>query len=1530
MTQQPGKGGDLAPRNESREEGQRWSDGIAIIGMAARFPRSRNVHEYWNRLLAGELLISEYSREELIELGIDTVMLDNPNYVFKGTSIDDADCLDAPFFGFSRREAEIIDPQQRIFLECAWEALENSGYRGDRERTGVFAGVGPNVYLLQLMGNPGVMASAGGYQVMLGNDKDYLASRVAYKLNLRGPAVVVQAACATSLAAVHQACRSILDGECDMALAGGASIIFPQAAGYLYMPGMILSPDGYCRPFDAAAGGTVPSRGVGVVVLKRLSQALADEDQIYAVIRGSAWNNDGSEKVGYTVPSVDGQAAVIHDALAAAGITADRIGYVEAHGTATELGDPIEFTALKSVFLKHHAKPGSCVIGAVKSNMGHADAASGVAGLIKAALAVQSGIIPPTLHFNQPNPYIEFEGGPFVISSSAQSWSQSGERWAGVSSFGIGGTNVHAILSSAPQRKTHPSAPSPHIFPLSAFTPTALATTCEHLANHLNSDPSLPAEDVASTLQLGRRAFPFRRAIVARDCSELVVALHKPLGDREVKPLDSRLDLRDDVVYLFPGQGQQFPGMAAELYRTDPEFRVTIDEGAVILRGELDFDVLECIAGSGSAPGLREQLQETDKAQPVLFLVEYALATRWLSLGIRPAALLGHSLGELTAAAVAGVFSFHDGLRLAATRGRLMAQTPPGIMLAVTLPPEKLSAYIEQDVWIAAENGAKMSVASGLVEPMQELERRLQLERIACVRLASKNPFHTPWMADAAKAFHRAVESVPRHSPSIPWLSNVTGTWIETGQAQSAQYWGSQIVSSVRFTRNLAELADRRRFLLEVGPGEALIGIARHQLQGSKSAASLGAENRRKSDRVFFLEAAAGLWESGAELDWRAIAPNAGRRRVPLPTYPFERQRYWIEPSSRAEAPGILPSVFSVRPTPRADTPEISTAKRPELSSWFYAPSWQSTPPASIALQQESPIDCWMVLLDRSGLAQSLIAGLRQQGAEIVMVSAATQFASSDEGLAINPEQPGDYERLWQKLATLGIRPAGLLNLWTTCGMNVPAYDSLVLLLQSAGRHRQRFQQIEIITDRLESLFGELVEEVDRSQILGLASTLMVEYPNMHCRHIDVSLSADEINRTANWILDETASTARNLSIAYRNGNRWQKNWTPAPLRKSSAAPFRHGGIYLITGGIGGIGFSVAHHLLRDYQARVVLTGRTALPEPAQWAAWTADHGEEDPVTRRIRRLQDLQQAGGELDFVAADVCDKDAMAQVFARVHSRFGKIDGVIHAAGLAAGGMVAAQNLEAARETRRPKVQGSIVLAELLRGTDPDFFLMCSSLSSIIPAATQAAYAAANAFQNYFAAYCRNTMKLPAVAIDFDAWQEVGMAAEMVLPEGFESAKEERLRTAMSVSEGIEVIHRVLAAWHGPQIFTATVPLETLLLVQTPAPEPRVEASPSLPQEGPDTELAAVSEIWKELLATDSIEPSDNFFELGGHSLMGTMVLARIQDRFGVVLSLRTLFESPTAQALADSLRIARAATKARQSPNFADEGREVFEL
>jgi acyl transferase domain-containing protein/acyl carrier protein len=1498
-----------------------WDEGIAIIGMSARFPQSNNVQEFWNHLVAGDILIANLEEETLRRAGVDDVTLADPSYVRRGNVITDADSLDAGFFGLSRREAEILDPQQRVFLECAWEALENAGRTGDGERVGVFAGAGMNTYVLQLLANPATLASVGGYQLMLANDKDFLATRVAYKLNLRGPAVTVQTACSTSLAAVHLACSSLLRRECSMALAGGVSISFPQSTGYSYIPGMILSADGYCRPFDVNAGGTVPGRGAGVVVLKRLSSAIADRDSIVAVIRGSAWNNDGAGKVGYTAPSIDGQAEVIRASLAAAGIDSSRVGYVETHGTATELGDAIEIAALAQVFGADRRKE-PLRLGAVKANIGHADAAAGVAGLIKTALAVKSGLIPPTPTFTRPNPVLALENTSFQISSSSVDWTGDMERCAGISSFGIGGTNVHVTLGGAPAYAQSQFEPTqPRIFAVSAKTLPALNSACEQLSKQLATD-SLSAVDVAGTLQQGRRAFSFRRAVVASSCGEAANLLQ----ERPRKP-HLGASLEGDVVFLFPGQGQQFPGMIDALYRHDRTFRMAIDDGCVLLR-EQGLDLRSFLVSNQKTAELSDGLRDTQLAQPMLVLVECALALRFRSLGIEPASMVGHSLGELTAACISGVFSFEDALVLAAERGRLMAQTSPGLMLAVMLPPERLTSRLIDGTWIAAENGPKVSVASGPVDAIEELERRMTTDRVATVRLASKNAFHTPLMAEAAKAFRKAVAAVTRQVPKIPWLSNVTGSWITATEAQDPNYWAKQILSPVRFTRCMDELSEHRRLLIEVGPGEALLGIARQQLSTSVFVPSLGAEGRRASDVEVFHQAVSTAWECGVSVRWNELDPEATFNRVPLPTYPFERQRFAIE-RTVASAGTSAPAASSPPPSISDSRP---SAKQDDLSTWFYAPCWRSTPPASILLPTRSDKpECWLVLAGEDRFSEAVVSSLRTQGHTVLSLKAGEQFAWQGEKVVVNPLSATDLDTLWKRIDDSGLRPGAVVCLPDVNGNSGSRFDIIVAVLRTAGPRLRHLRRFEFITALSECVMGELVADSEGGELAGLASAVSVELRGAHCRCIDVDLSDDDSAPLVPLLLDELSTVGAGLNVAYRRGARWQKEWTRAPLKQCSESPFRQGGVYLITGGVGGIGSALARSLLHKYDARVVVVGRTVLPDRTEWATWIATRGENDPVSRQIRRLQDLEEAGGNLRFMAADVADIDAMRNVIEQTKVQFGRIDGVVHAAGLGGGSRIVSQSADEAPAIRRPKVQGSRVLAQLLRGSDIDFLLFCSSLSAHFPAPGQSAYAAANAFENSFAEHCRGAMNFPAVAIGFDAWREVGMSTNVVVPEGLESYYDERMRRAMTTQEGIEVIHRVLGGWRKAQILTSTVDLAAYAPTTSAVEVRPVPDTDDTPVVNPG-ELISIVEIWRDLLGVDSINPSDNFFNLGGHSLMGTMMIARIRENLGVTISLRDIFEAQTPERLAEVVRLAKLKTFSSldQITSAENQEREVFEI
>lgn len=897
---------------------------IAIVGMAGRFPRSPDLQTFWQNLRDGVELVTFFTDEELAARKVDPALIADPSFVKAASTLEGIEEFDAAFFGFLPREATIMDPQHRLLLECSWEALEHAGYDPSRFKgpIGLYAGAAMNGYLIfHLVGNPEV-ASAGYVALQLANDKDYMPTRISYKLDLRGPSCLVQAACSTSLVAVHVACQSLLNHECDVALAGGVAGLVHNRTGYQHIEGGIFSPDGHCRSFDAAGRGTIFGSGVGMVVLRRLKDALEEGDSIHAIIRGSAVNNDGSLKVGYTAPSIEGQAGVITEALANAGVSADTISYVEGHGTATQLGDPIELQALARAFRASTDERRFCALGSIKSNLGHLDAAAGIAGLIKTTLALQHRQIPPSLHFQTPNPRIDWDGSPFFVNTRLSEWpSRGAPRRAGVSSFGIGGTNAHVILEEAPPPPQTDRGRPAHLLVLSARTPTALAATATRLADHLERHPALDLADVAYTLQVGRRVFGERRALVCEDREEAIRAL-RTQGPGE--GWAARQEQQDrPVVFLFPGQGSQHVGMGRGLYEHEPQFRKHLDSCATKLRAHIGVDLREVLY---PAPERAEEagllLQETKLAQPALFAVGYALARLWMSWGIKPRGMIGHSVGEYVAACIAGLFSLDDGLALVAARGRLASECPPGAMLSVALPPAEVQAALPASISLAAVNGPEECVVAGPTEAIAELSRHLtEVRDVRCRRLRVSHAFHSHMLDPMMGPFSELLRRVSFKAPRSAWISNVTGTWVTQAEVAAPDYWLAHLRQPVNFAAGMAELLkDERPVLLEVGPGQTLAGLTRRQEAFTERHVVLascrhpGEPGRGPaSDVVHLMETAARLWLAGVTVDWPGLHAGQRRRRVPLTTYPFERKRYWVEAVS---SPWTLSGATAARRAP--------------------------------------------------------------------------------------------------------------------------------------------------------------------------------------------------------------------------------------------------------------------------------------------------------------------------------------------------------------------------------------------------------------------------------------------------------------------------------------------------------------------------------------------------------------------------------------------------------------------------------------
>ncbi|MFZ6028171.1 MAG: beta-ketoacyl synthase N-terminal-like domain-containing protein [Chloroflexota bacterium] len=955
------------------------SDGIAIIGMVGRFPGARTLEEFWQNLRDGVEAVTFFSEQELRDAGVPDEWLHSPHYVKAQPVLDGIDLFDAAFFKISPREAEVMDPQHRILLECSWEALEQAGYNPETfpGRIGVYAGAEQCHYLFNLFSNQRNLAGVNGLQFVAGTDRGYLCTRISYALNLNGPSVTLLCSCSTSLVAIHTACESLRNGECDIALAGGVALSQLGKGGYFHEPGSVLSPDGHCRAFDADAHGTVFGSGVGVLVLKRLSDALESGDTIHALIRGSAINNDGSAKIGYMAPGVDGQASVVAEALGIAGVDPATVGYIETHGTGTELGDPIEIAGLKQAFGQSTDRKGFCAIGSLKTNVGHLAVASGVAGVIKTVLALENRQIPPSLHFKQPNPQIDFADSPFYVNTALREWLRNGApRRAGVSSFGMGGTNAHAVLEEAPEAEVPGNSRPWHLLLLSAKTGTALEKATTRLAEHLRRNPGLTLADVAYTLQVGRQAFTHRRALVCRDMADALAALEK--NDQKRILTFYQENVGRPQVWMFPGLGDHYPDMALGLYHAEPMFRKQVDRCCELLQPLLGLDLRtillpglgkDAALAASVAPGetfdLRKmlgrdqrpadeatrRLNQTQMAHPAAFVVEYALARLLMSWGLRPAALVGHSLGEYVAACLAGVLNLQDALTLVARRAQLIQDLPAGAMLAVMLSEEQVQSFLSAEISLSAINGPSMCVLAGAEEPVASLEKRLLADGIACRRLQTTHAFHSHMLDAIVEPLTQLVGSFRLKAPAIPYISNLTGAWITPDQATDPAYWAKHTRNPVRFADSLQELLqDPLRVFLEVGPGRSMSSMAlQHPASGgdvSRVVASLRHAYEQQDDLAFLLNAVAQLWVAGAAVDWDAFSKGKRQHRIPLPAYPFERQRYWVEAGPLAAA--AVSSENTSSPTgdvgttnaPGADAPaaQAHAYERPNLPNDYVEP----------------------------------------------------------------------------------------------------------------------------------------------------------------------------------------------------------------------------------------------------------------------------------------------------------------------------------------------------------------------------------------------------------------------------------------------------------------------------------------------------------------------------------------------------------------------------------------------------------------
>ncbi|MFG1951691.1 SDR family NAD(P)-dependent oxidoreductase [Micromonospora sp. NPDC048830] len=1359
---------------------------IAVVGMAARFPGARSVDEFWRNLVDGVESVRRFSAEEQIAAGVPEHIVHQPGFVAAAPVLDDIDRFEPAFFGLSPREAELRDPQQRLFLEIAHETLENAGYDPSRypDRIGVFAGVGANGYLQHHLVPQAVEATAEGMSIGIANDHDFVSTLVSWALDLRGPSMTINSACSTSLVALHAACAALRSGDCEMALAGASNVLVPHGYGYLHQPGGVLSHDGHCRAFDADADGTLWGSGAGAVLLKSLSAALRDGDTVYATILGSAVNNDGA-KDSFTAPSATGQREAIAAALDAAGVDPRTVGYVEAHGTATALGDPVEVAALAEVYGRDGTDTGWCWLGAVKTNIGHLISAAGIAGLVKAVLTVQHGLIPPTLHYRRPNPRIDFAKSPFRVVSTLTPWRGGGRpRRAGVSAFGIGGTNAHVIVEQPPPVTPRAGTSGPVLLPLSARTETALAEVVTGLGEHLSTHDQVDIGDVAYTAQVGRRQLRHRAFLVAADTYQAAYTLTEGAGGATRLHTGYAASTPPEVAFLFSGQGAQHPGMGRGLYERYPVFRAAVDECAELLRDHLGRDLRDVLYPT--ADGAESDLDQTWLTQPALFAVEYALARLWQSWGVRPKAMIGHSVGEYVAACLAGVFTLPDALRAVAARGRLMQSMPAGAMLAVPLDEDRLRSLLPDTLDLAGVNGPGRCVVAGPCAEIDEFAAELAGRGVASTALRTSHAFHSAMMEPILDEYADLLAELTLRPPRMSFLSNVTGDWITDAQATSPRYWAEHLRGTVRFAACVDRLLGAPASggpptgpgwaLIEVGPGRTLVDLVRAGHQGTDLLVTPSLPRPREasaeSDQVAVLTALGNGWLRGLEVDWTALG-EPGRRRVPLPSYPFERKRYWVERD--------------------ADRPARPSRSGPlALEDWFEVPGWRQ---ASVPAPAEDALTGQRVLLlcPDNPPGELLADALAARGADLVRVRIGAGYARpAADVFTVDPTSREDHARVLAVLRAGGTTPHRIVAAWGLLPPPGPAdglhpdrvaeglrrcfYGLLALaqavaeerVAQIAGKQapeeRGAGLRVDVCTAHAQDVDGTDLLAPELAVAAGVCRVGPVELPEVAWRLFDTDLPDDgrALAGPVTALAAAIAHPATDELVALRRGRRWLPTIEPVRLRPESLAGpgWVEGGVYLITGGTGGLGLAIAEHLAEHAHARVALLARTQPPPESRWDEWLAAHP-ADATSRVIRTARRIRELGGEVLLVRGDVADAGQLARARDEVLDRFGTVHGLIHAAGVPGGGMIEVKLPADATAVLAPKVDGLVALADVFATLPLDVVVLCSSVTALAGGLGQVDYCAANAFMD---AYARSPLRFAArtVSVNWGSWVEVGMAA------------------------------------------------------------------------------------------------------------------------------------------------------------------------
>ncbi|MCQ0090692.1 type I polyketide synthase [Roseovarius sp. M141] len=1430
---------------------------IAIVGMAVNIPHARTLEEFWTNLVEGRSCIDRFDDSPAEASQLDSLFLQHGERVLAGGILDDPFLFDSEFFEFSQLDAEITDPQHRLMLEVAKEALENASVpQSYLKDTGVFAGCAASSYLHNnLLPREDVIAQVGAYGLTLANDKDFLSTRLSYKLGLGGPSLTVQTACSTSLVAAHLAVQSLLAGDCDTAIVGGVSLRIPQKRGYLYQVDGVMAPDGVCRPFDHKASGFVPSNGAVALVLRRLDSALSDRDPIRAVIRSSAVKNDGADRPSFAAPGLGGQIATLSEALAVADLDPRDISLIETHGTATKLGDQVEFEAINTVYGDAKAP---CYIGAVKSCTGHLDTAAGALGLVKTALSMERGLIPPILNFEAPNPGLGVEGTRFRLPTSPVKWERGkAPRHAGVTSLGLGGTNAHVIMSEAPLPANNANPLRSRIFVTSAKSAAALEKRCDSLRETIEQGDAAQRANLAFALATGAKPYSTRGAyLLDHTASRGNDAQAKRLVAGACETLTP-----PRIAFVFPGGGAAFAEMVEGLCEAEPVFATELETVISRVQNLSQLNLRAAIFMSKDEAG--EAFQKPSVSLPAMFCIQVAVARTLQAFGVVPDAVIGHSAGEYAAAVIAGVLSVEDAAKLALLRANRFEDMPEGVMVNVNLPADQISQHIpaESHIEISVINTPDDTVLGGPAKEMADFITYLDAADITFAKIAIKVAAHTALVAPISEELDALERTMDCTAPAIPMISNVTGRWIDESDLR-AGYWGKHLRACVRFKDGLDSLIeDGVTQFLDIGPGQSMAGIVQ-RMQGASHRVQAHTVCRShhfvQSSSAALAEGLAGLWCTGVAVDWDKYYAAETLRRTAVPPHPLTRRRHVIE-------------------SPASTRAEVKRA----VSDFLWRPTLDAVQPRDAIVHPQR----WHVFCDDASVSKALEAEFDRVEIDTRMHVLCPEVSWHDALEGDAKDGPVD----------------GVLVVWAAPSIRSgPAYYHEVCDLARAIAKGKIQGVPRILIASRGAILADQTATSTPSMAMASSVTRVVqnEQPDIDCQSLEITADADDAELAS--IIRERLQHVMPDHLFHVGGRFSQEVYKPYP-RAECKSEYPKKGVWIITGGLGAIGRTLAVHLAKQSQARLVFVSRTSPDTSAPLAAL------KDEERQRVEALRAINAAGGQWEVVMGDIAEPETALKAVEKAYSAFGAIHGVIHAAGVPAGGLLQLRSREDADAVFKPKIEGLNSLRSAL--PEPvDTLILCSALDSVLGTAGQSDHCAANAHMDALA-LLGDPMAHRTVSINWSAWRDIGQAAVADVPAPLRVWREKALASGLRADEGADVFDAVLAG----ESRRVVVSVSEIAELKDMARQALSGASPERSLEAEDGVAAGetlqttteirIAGLWSGLLNASRLEVDSDFFELGGHSLAAMQLVSRLREAFAVPVRLQELMACTTIGAQAE---------------------------